>query len=121
MTPTLYHFTCSHAAPGIETAGVIRPSLQPQLGLDPWPRLVWLTDMETPDRAALGLTSVTLKCDRTEHRFRATDTSGVVRFAEWQRGRVPFAAFAALVIGHEPARWWVAEVAVPAVRDRASA
>jgi len=49
----------------------------------PWPsRFLWLTDMATPDRDALGLTMKVLDCDRTRYRYRATNNGGVVAWAD---------------------------------------
>lgn len=62
----LYHYTCSHSVPGIERDGVLKGRPWPF-----WPQagpLVHLTDLDWPDRDALGLTSHTLGCDRTEYR-----------------------------------------------------
>ena len=71
----LFHYTCDHGALGIRRDGEIHPgatlsSSPPDLGQRlPQTLFVWLTDLETPNRLALGLTSHTLKCDRTQHRF----------------------------------------------------
>jgi hypothetical protein len=61
----LYHYCCSHSLEGIRKDGFLRPWRQVALGDVP---LVWLTDLEVPDRKALGLTSDLLDCDRLEHR-----------------------------------------------------
>lgn len=58
----LYHYTCSHALPGIMKDRVVWPN--PVTG---W---AWFTDLEVPVREGLGLTSDVLDCDRTEHRFK---------------------------------------------------
>ncbi|OKI47276.1 hypothetical protein [Micromonospora sp. CB01531] len=60
----LYHFTCEDGAQGIAECGELRAFPQPLLGR----RLIWLTDLDAPNRLALGLTSHTLGCDRTAYR-----------------------------------------------------
>lgn len=61
----LYHYTCSHSAVLIRRDMVLKPHTQGQLDGRP---LIWLTDLDTPNMAALSLTSVHLRCDRTEWR-----------------------------------------------------
>lgn len=109
----LYHFTCRHAAAGIHQAGELRPNGHPWL---PEP-LVWLTDLEDAWREALGLTSHTLYCDRTECRFRAATTSSAVPWTVYRRS-VPVRAAHALERepGVMPAHWWVSLLPVPIVR-----
>lgn len=68
----LYHFTCYHAADRIGRRGWLRPWANPM-----WPTvppLVWLTDLERPERLAVGLTSDILKCDRMEVRYATTQS-----------------------------------------------
>lgn len=61
----LYHYTCTeHGEAGIRKRREVLPRMQPMLGYP----LLWLTDLDTPDRWALGLTSSTPCCDRTEVR-----------------------------------------------------
>lgn len=78
---TLYHYTCDHSVERIRRDGFLRPNRHPSLGA----RLVWLTDLDTPDRDALGLTSQFITCDRTKHRFTVADESFVVPWTEWAR------------------------------------
>jgi hypothetical protein len=84
MRVTLYHYTCSCALEKIRADGwTLRPNyLAPKVGL---PALVWLTDMENPDKGALGLTGVTLSCDRTEYRLTVAETDGVLPWSKWCR------------------------------------
>ena len=63
----LYHFTCDHGIHGISQDGSVRPNTQPLLRTAP--PIIWLTDLDVPDRSALGLTSMMLECDRTRHRL----------------------------------------------------
>ena len=97
---TLYHYTCSHGAEGIRRTGVVKPN--------PATAMAWFTDLNPPVRDALGLTSVTLTCDRMEHRFTVADESGIQPYwlvrrylpREWRDGleRAPGA-----LLMH----WWV--------------
>lgn len=65
MPNVLYHYTCAkHGMNGIKNIHKILPYMQPMLGRP----LLWLTDLDTPDVWALGLTSNFLCCDRTEIR-----------------------------------------------------
>lgn len=113
--PLLWHFTCAHSVAGIERTGTLRPHRHPMIGQP----LVWLTDLAQPFRDALGLTSHTLRCDRTEYRFLATDISETVWWPSYSRARglarqVCTALEAAP--GAMPRHWWVSTVLVPARR-----
>ena len=79
-----YHFTCWHGLERIEASGwrLVPNPFAPTLGL---PSLVWLTDMEVPDREALGLTSHSLECDRTAYRLRVVETGPVEPWSVWCR------------------------------------
>lgn len=103
--PILYHYTCDHGAAGIRATGEIRPLQHPLLHAP----LVWLTDLDPPIPAALGLTSLILHCDRTEHSF-AVETDSAVWWPRYAR-RVPRDAREALesAPGVMPAHWWVSE------------
>lgn len=82
--------------------------------------LVWLTDLDQPDRQALGLTSFILDCDRTEHRFVLPGDSGE-RWVDWcRRVRLPRARRDLLEMadGAQPLRWWVSERPIPLAGDR---
>jgi hypothetical protein len=84
------------------------------------PALVWLTDLDTPDADALGLTTSYIACDRTEYRYRVTDHAGVITWAEWvdlQRPRYDLTFVSAFTMGRRPRHWWVADVPVPVVYD----
>ncbi|WP_433460746.1 hypothetical protein [Micromonospora sp. CA-248212] len=110
----LYHFTCSHAAPLIRQGGRLRAFAQPQLD---GRKLIWLTDLEVPTRAQLGLTSHLLRCDRMEYRVtvevdadrwvsyaRAAFGSAKARRRAVDLGRAP---------GALPMHWWVTDVEAP--------
>lgn len=108
----VYHFTCAHSIDKIAAEGLLKPHQQPQLDGRP---LIWLTDLEGPDRLDLGLTSVSLVCDRME--FRVTVEADVIRWPEYVR-RLPrsvrkkardLTAGAGL-----PMHWYVSETALVA-------
>jgi hypothetical protein len=113
----LFHFTCEHAAEKIGTRGYLRPFPQPVLG---GRALVWLTDLAVPDVEGLGLTSVTLSCDRTEFRYEVVDPKRALPWRVWWLGSgVPVPAAIALERcrpGLTPERWWVSTVPILAVR-----
>jgi hypothetical protein len=121
---TLYHYTCDHGRRLLGDNGKLLTPLD--LGADPeglLPRerpllgLIWLTDLDHPNAAALGLTKRRLICDRTVHRYRVTG-GGPVRwltvrrgFSDWFRDGLESAA------GALPAHWWVSQTPVPVVYD----
>lgn len=111
----LWHFTCRDAAPRIVACGYLRP--HPQIQLD-GTKLVWLTDLENPTRDQIGLSSITLNCDRMEHRFEV-DTDAMTPWLSWLRERPRDVRLAArrlaLAEGALPAHWYVAVVNIPAV------
>jgi hypothetical protein len=115
----LWHFTCSHSVDGIHADGELRPHQHPWM---PEP-LVWLTDLEVPFRDALGLTSHTLGCDRTEHRFEVADPTAAVWWPTYAR-TVRLATGQRLALeqapGAMPAHWWVSAEPIP-VRIRRAA
>lgn len=106
-----YHYTCSHQVEQIRASGVLRPWPQPVLG---GIELIWLTDMDVPKRAALGLASNTLHCDRTEHRIAVEcDAHPWVQWCRQlpviQRRRLEY------VHGAMPMHWWLTLDTVPVV------
>lgn len=106
----LYHHTCAHSAEKIRAERWLKPWRQGQLGDV---ELVWLTDLDTPDRNALGLTSHTLKCDRTEYRVTAV-TSDAQRWVSYAR-TLPLETRRSLELepGALPMHWWVCLLPVP--------
>jgi hypothetical protein len=99
--PPLFHYTCDHGHQGIGEgpAGILLPN----------DGLVWLTDLESPVREALGLTSHTLSCDRTQYRYRATAALAHVRPWTEARRQVRREVREALEAapGAMPMHWWV--------------
>lgn len=103
----LYHFTCrDHGEPGIRRDGFLRPNPHPLLpNLGP---VVWLTDLEVPDRFALGLTRTFIRCDRTEIRYSLyTDALEGLSWWPFVRQGCPPAAVADLERNGRPLHWWV--------------
>jgi hypothetical protein len=110
----LWHFTCDHGRAGLGDAGELVPAVK----IDPalfvwWPSCyVWLSTLDAPDRAALGLTSAFLACDRSKYRYRVTDSSMCYRW-QFARGRHLDNVTALLESDANPALWWVATDPVP--------
>lgn len=96
----LYHYTChDHGEIGIRESGLIKP------GRD---GLVWMTDLDVPVREALGLTSYSLRCDRTAVRFEVTDNGYTQPWVRARRGLDPrFVADLEAAPGIMLMHWWV--------------
>ena len=111
---TLYHYTCSHGAAGIKQLGAVYPNWHPWLDVP----LAWFTNSPTPDPIALGLTSDTLDCDRTQYRFRALEVGSLV---PWLGSTVQAAAPLQVQVGlqslGQPSLWWISRKLVKAVYD----
>jgi hypothetical protein len=77
--------------------------------------LVWLTDLDVALRDALGLTSQTLTCDRTRHRYRVIDVDGCAPYI----GHPLRSELRALeqFDGVRPKHWWLSMRPVPVVYD----
>jgi hypothetical protein len=101
----LFHYTCAHRYPSIRRLGLLIPGAQPLLG---GAELLWLTDLEVPDRAGLGLTSRSIQCDRTEWRIRVEDPVDVTLWRDVRRD-FPFWGVYSLERsdGAQPRHWWV--------------
>lgn len=111
VLPELFHFTCDHSRAGINLSGRLVPMRSPLTG---GLGLVWLTDLPTPNRDALGLSSVLLTCDRTQFRYVVVDAIDVVPWMEYRR-QAPHGLVSVLesVPGVRPRHWFVSEVDVP--------
>lgn len=121
--PTLWHYTCDH---GHHALGYDHATLLPAASLvlahngrhqlAESAHLIWMTDLDRPITDALGLTSLLLRCDRTQYRYRVTDTTSCEPW--WQVARrLPTHVRMALEQspGARPAHWWVSFLPVPVV------
>ena len=116
MSGFLWHFCCRHSARRIGRYGLLLPHFQPVLKH----RLIWLTTDREASRVALGLTSLTLMCDRMERLYEVTDASGCEAFNDWMerkldRQEVDGNEVQHWLLGpdHRPDLWWLSERAVP--------
>jgi hypothetical protein len=112
MGDRLFHYTCADGARGIDRDGVLAPHAHPWIGVP----LVWLTDLDTPWRDALGLTSHDLTCDRTAVRYEVADGSSCIRWATWARANLDPATRRTIEYdapGLRPGHWWVCPGPVP--------
>lgn len=118
----LFHYTCLHAAPLIDADGYLRPwpdaEARRHPGLAGWPLpvgLVWLTDLDTPLRDALGLTTETIGCDRTRFRFTVIDLTHCQPWTAYARDLPRHARLRLETVapGLLPAHWWVSLSVVP--------
>lgn len=111
----LYHYTCDHGAVIIRRSRWLMP--HPQVALPGSPELIWLTDLDVPDRFGLGLTSRSLACDRTQHRVTAAAAEHeVMPWTAYARGLSGDARrVLESVRGVLPMHWWVAQVPLPVV------
>lgn len=115
----LFHYSCDHGYEAItqEQNWLLVPGPD-MIGFGA--RLVWLTDLPEPDVRGLGLTSITLSCDRTKWRFSVWD--GFYFAEKWttwaHRRRLSLAQRNLLEAaeGARPVHWWVTEQPVPVVR-----
>lgn len=128
---TLWHYTCDHAHLLLGRSGTLLPGcmlngvndLRHDGGVLPFQTsLCWMTDLGLPIREALGLSSVYLTCDRTQHRYRVLDDSDVVawldvRRAMVQRGMRDAVEDLEAAPGARPRHWYVATAPVPVEYD----
>lgn len=120
----LYHYTCSHSYGELVRGGTLLPTADradvSELGINAWPTFfVWLTDRPEPDADALGLTRNYITCDRTVHRFRVTDATGIVPWLDVLTSDPGYASVASLLEspGADPSAWFVSRGPVPVVHD----
>ena len=111
----LWHYTCEHAAPKIEAAGMLHGSahrMLPQIG-----PIVWLTDLDVGARRELGMPPIQPGCDRMAYRVQV-ELQEPVRWAWWARRVLPLAQRAAVEAncpGSLVAHWWLSLESVPIV------
>lgn len=116
MSPALWHYTCEHGRSGLGKSGLLIPAIS-QPGVDPtlvpvdhrWLlELSWATDLDAPVIASLGLTNLTIRCQRWRHRYRVLDAE---KFEPWHRfaRRLDYSerALVEAADGAMPAHWWV--------------
>lgn len=114
----LYHYTCGHHAPEIRIQHRILPGIylhgEPILGA----RFAWFTDLGPPvPREAVGLTSYTLACDRTEFVFTVDrDAAGIQRWIDVRRHNRDLWELE-LAEGAAPMHWFVSDVPIPLTRS----
>jgi hypothetical protein len=77
----LWHYTCGHSLARMTFDAYGVTILEPNAAHG----LLWVTDLETPYREALGLTSHMLQCDRTRYRLQLIEPSGVRAWTEVRR------------------------------------
>lgn len=106
----VWHYTCRHRAALIGRRGLLVPASQPLFQNLP---LIWLTDLAVPDVEALGLTSTTLACDRTECRYRVADVVNVRPWLEFaEQMQLDRRTVSTLTLGRQPRHWFVSTTAV---------
>lgn len=110
---SLFHYTCAHTKARLGDRGFLLP--HPQLfGRS----VIWLTDMEHPNRIGLGLTSDILHCDRLDYRYITTDPAEPWMAWAARMGVDPLWRHDLETGGRLPLRWFIAERPVWVVRDR---
>lgn len=111
LPAVLYHYTCNHGLNGIIADRKLLPNPHPWIGHP----LVWLTDLDVPDRAGLGLTAHHITCDRTENRVEVAYNPVIRPWTEWATWtQVPYLVRDTIEGGGGlPMHWWVSTVAVP--------
>jgi len=110
-----YHYTCDHGRRLITGTIVPADSLGRYPNDGPW-IYAWFTDLSRPNRAALGLTSHTLTCDRTAYRYRVTDGRDLIHWTHVRRDHA-WAEELESAPGARLMHWWVARHPVPVVYD----
>lgn len=115
MKAPLWHYTCDHGR-ALITDTLITTAKQIGKPCNGPGDLVWMTDLASPAREPLGLTSNILSCDRTLHRFRVIDARQVVPWVK-VRGAYRWAVELEWAPGARPMHWYVSGVDVPVVYD----
>lgn len=106
---TLFHYTCDHGYSRIMRDGVVKPGV---MVLDhPLSQpLAWFTDLDGAVVDALGLTSISLSCDRTAHRITVASGPPII---PWMTARCDSRYAALLPLeetpGAMPRHWFVSE------------
>ncbi|GAB3952399.1 hypothetical protein GCM10029976_090520 [Kribbella albertanoniae] len=123
---SFWHYTCDHGRRLIGDDGMLlSPGAQkPDLWLMEGNRdltlmwsLIWMTDLPEPSIDALGLTAHTITCHRWTHRYRITDESSVIPYADMAH---MFGFRHQMDLhreGAQPEHWFVSFTRVPVVYD----
>lgn len=117
---TLWHYTCRHGLAGIEKTGtVLSLAGMSMRSISAFDQVAWFTDLDYPDRDALGLSMRDLNCDRARHRFRVLDDSLVTPWIHAPLRRHPsrFGYLLETSPGALPRHWFIATEPVPVTRD----
>ena len=122
----LYHYTCRHGRAHLGYAGTVLPPIihspAAMADLQPFQRglalLCWFTDLDEAIAPALGLTSATLVCDRTQYRYWVLNGQDVQPWLTSRFRRDPFLRKLELTPGAMPRHWWVADHGVGVALDR---
>ena len=101
---TLYHRTCDDGARTICATGLLRPNGHPRLRRP----VVWMADRPDRGRLALGLTSLTLSCDRMAHLFAIPEPAAAIPWAAYA-SRMGYPVDLLGGRGAQPSQWWVSE------------
>jgi hypothetical protein len=113
----LYHYTCSHSWVQLGDRGLLQPAsyfAKPGVNVGPQGKLIWFTDQARPFAKSLGLERVNLLCDRTEHRYHVTDTTGIVHWFDYRSKLPEDVVFELEVVeGVSPQNWFVSETPIP--------
>lgn len=117
----LFHWTCSHGAEGIERDGLVKPGggdAERMVRLEGI-AVAWFSDLDSPLRAGLGLTSLYGGCDRTQHRFEVdpAELELVTWWPTFRRQVEPehrsWAHWKEATPGVMPVHWYVSRAEVP--------
>ena len=117
----MYHYTCEHGHAGLGDGGWTLPNWNPIIGA----HLTWFTDMDTPDRDTLGLTSETglLSCDRLTYRYKTVHPTGDGDIYPWlnssEQAQTSPHTQADMQRFGDPARWFIARRQVEVALDGA--
>jgi hypothetical protein len=124
-TRKLYHYTCQHGRLAIGSYGYVLPlwSWNPRAGARlgerwrPLAEVSWFTDLDSPwPPRALGLTRSTIRCDRTQYRYRVVDDRDVVPWLDSPYRREPLLLLERAG-GALPRHWYVATKPVVVALD----
>ena len=116
MAHTIYHYTCEDSRQIIGEEGTLIPSRLTGV--------LWLTDLDAPIRSGLGLTSTSLDCDRTQHRYRvlvdeglSLHDAGIYPWRDVRKGFDPAHVASLEACGALPMHWYVSDQPQRAVHD----